>query len=66
MSRLLLIAAVIVYLGRLLAPWLPRLTRITRGPLLAWVGLTLHGIGLLVVIALEGPQSTPHLVLVGL
>jgi ABC-type uncharacterized transport system permease subunit len=66
MSRLLLIAAVLVYLGRLLAPWLPRLGGVLRDPRLAWTGVALHGIGLMVVIALEGPQSTPHLVLVGL
>ena len=66
MSRLLLITAIIIYLSRLLSPWLPRGRRIAGNPLFAWAGLALHGIGLLVVIVLEGPQSTPHLVLVGL
>ncbi|MDG1482984.1 MAG: cytochrome c biogenesis protein CcsA [Myxococcota bacterium] len=63
MGHLILIAAVAVYLGRVLAPLLGRST---RDPRLGWAGLALHGIGLLVVIALEGPTSTPHLVLVGI
>ena len=66
MSGVFLFLAVLVYLGRLLAPWMSWGPRVLREPLLPWVGLTLHSIGLLVLLVLEGPQSTPHLVLVGL
>ena len=66
MSGSLLIAAVTVYLARLLSPWLPKWGGIVQDPRLSWIGLLLHGVGLLAVFSLEGPQSTPHLVLVGL
>ena len=66
MSGILLIAAVVTYLVKLVAPWAPRGQSILGDPRVLWVGLVLHAIGLLLVVVVEGPQSTPHLVLVGL
>ena len=66
MIRILLVLALVAYLARALAPWLPSWrSRLEHGAVLG-MGVALHAAGLAGEIFLEGWQQTLHLTLEGL
>ncbi|MEL6344420.1 MAG: cytochrome c biogenesis protein CcsA [Myxococcota bacterium] len=66
MIRLFLVAALLIYIARGIAPWSGGFRdRFSDGRLI-WLGIAAHGIGLFGEILFEGMASTLHLALVGL